>query len=55
LSVLRRDPDRFRREVRVREEGVRKRLSRVIALASALVLFAGLCLALYLVLAGWKP
>jgi hypothetical protein len=55
LSVLRWDPDRFRREVRVREEGVRKRLSRVIALASIPALLAGPCLALYLLMLGWKP
>jgi hypothetical protein len=55
LSVLRWDPDRFRREVRVREEGVRKRLSRIVALASILALLAGSCLTLYLILAGWKP
>jgi hypothetical protein len=55
LSVLRRGPGRFRREVRVREEGERRRALRIIALASALAFFAGLCLALYLVLAGWKP
>jgi len=55
LSVLRWGPDRFRREVRVREEEEGRRLSRVIALASALAFFAGSCLALYLVLAGWKP
>jgi hypothetical protein len=55
LSVLRWDPDRFRREVRVREEGVRKRLSRIVTLASILALLAGSCLTLYLILAGWKP
>ena len=55
MSVLRWDPDRFRREVRVREEGVRKRLSRIIVLVLILAFLAGLCLALYLVLAGWKP
>jgi hypothetical protein len=55
LSVLRWDPDRFRREVRVREEGERRRLSRIVALASILAIFAGSCLALYLVLARWKP
>ena len=49
------DPDRFRREVRMREEEEGRRLSRVIAPASILALLAGLCLALYLVLAGWKP
>jgi len=53
--VLRWDPDRFRREVRVRREEERKRLSRVIAPASILAFLAGLCLALYLVLAGRKP
>jgi hypothetical protein len=55
LSVLRWDPDRFRREVRVRREEERKRLSRVIAPASILALLAGLCLALYLLMLGWKP
>jgi len=53
--VRRWDFERFRREVRVREEGERKRLSRVIALASILALLAGFCLTLYLLLAGWKP
>jgi len=55
LSVLRWDFERFRREVRVREEGERRRLSRVIALASILALLADLCLALYLLMLGWKP
>ncbi|MCC6049668.1 MAG: hypothetical protein LM580_03120 [Thermofilum sp.] len=55
MSVLRWDPDRFRREVRVREEEKERRILRIIALASILALLAGLCLALYLVLAGWKP
>jgi len=55
LSVLRWDPDRFRREVRVREEGVRRRALRVVAPASIPAPLAGSCLALYLVLAGWKP
>jgi hypothetical protein len=55
LSVLRWDPDRFRREVRVREEGERKRALRIVTLLSVLALFAGLCIAPYLVLAGWKP
>jgi len=55
LSVLRWDPDRFRREVRVREEEEGKRALRVIILLSVLALLAGLCLALYLVLAGRKP
>jgi hypothetical protein len=55
LSVLRWDPDGFRREVRVREEEEGKRALRIIALASILALLAGSCLAPYLVLAGWKP
>ena len=49
------DPDRFRREVRVREEGERKRLSRIVILLSVLAILAGSCLALYLVLAGRWP
>jgi len=53
--VLRWDPDSFRREVRVREEEKERRALRTIALASILALFAGSCLALYLVLAGWRP
>jgi len=53
--VLRWDPDRFRREVRVREGGERRRLSRVIAPASILALLAGLCLALYLLMLGRWP
>ena len=53
--MLRWNPDRFRREVRVRREEEGERLSRVIAPASIPALLAGLCLALYLVLAGWKP
>jgi len=53
--VLRWDPDRFRREVRVREEEKERRTLRVIILLSILALLAGSCLALYLVLAGWKP
>jgi hypothetical protein len=53
--VLRRGPDRFRREVRVREEGEGRRALRIIALASALAFFAGSCLAPCLVLAGWRP
>jgi hypothetical protein len=55
LSVLRWDPDRFRCEVRVREEEEGKRLSRIVALASILALLAGLCLAPYLILAGRWP
>jgi hypothetical protein len=55
LSVLRWDPDRFRREVRVREEEEGKRVLRVYALALALALLAGLCLALYPLMLGWKP
>ncbi|MCC6049393.1 MAG: hypothetical protein LM580_01725 [Thermofilum sp.] len=55
MSVLRWDPDRFRREVRVREEEEGKRALRVIILLSILAPLAGSCLALYLVLAGWKP
>jgi hypothetical protein len=54
LSVRRWDPDRFRRGVRVREEEEGRRALRVVAPALALTLFAGLCLALYLLLAGWK-
>jgi len=53
--VLRWDPDRFRREVRVREEEEGKRTPRVITLLSILALLAGLCLALYLLMLGWKP
>jgi len=53
--VLRWDPDRFRREVRVREEEKERRTLRVITLLSIPALPAGSCLALYLVLAGWKP
>jgi hypothetical protein len=52
LSVLRWDPDRFRREVRVREEEEGKRLSRITALASILALLAGSCLTPCLILAG---
>jgi len=53
--VPRWDPDRFRREVRVREEEKERRILRIVAPASIPALLAGLCLALYLVLAGWKP
>ena len=53
--MLRWNPDRFRREVRVREEEEEKRTPRVITLLSILALPAGSCLALYLVLAGRKP
>jgi hypothetical protein len=55
LSVLRRGPDRFRREVRVRGEEEGRRALRIVALASIPAILAGSCLALYLVLAGWKP
>ena len=55
MSVRRWDPDRFRREVRVREEEEGKRLSRITALASILALLADLCLALYPLMLGWKP
>jgi hypothetical protein len=56
LSVRRWDPDRFRREVRVREEEEGKRVLRIVTLASILALLAGSCLTLYLlVVAGWKP
>jgi len=55
--VLRWDFERFRREVRVREEGEEKRLARarllrVIILLSILALLAGFCLALYLLAGG---
>jgi len=53
--VLRWDPDRFRREVRVREEEEGRRALRIVAPASIPALLAGSCLALYLVLAGRKP
>ena len=53
--MLRWDPDRFRREVRVRREEEGKHLSRVTVLVLILAFLAGSCLALYLVLAGWKP
>ena len=49
------DPDRFRREVRVREEEKGRRILRIIILLSILALLAGSCLALYLLMLGWKP
>jgi hypothetical protein len=55
MSVRRWDPDRFRPEVRVREEEEGRRALRIVTLASILALLAGSCLTLYLILAGWKP
>ena len=53
--MLRWDPDRFRREVRVREEEEGRRALRIVALASIPALLAGLCLAPYPLMLGWKP